>query len=158
MRVSFYVFRRFGISCARHRTLPHRRKSPCAAFSAVGHATDEFVDGYSRRVGKPPTIAHVRDIYDVFSVAFLRVRNAYAGSKFLLRKILHNSPTAIFSARVRKGSFVEKNHRLHGDFVSYRGYHSHSIVAGGLVVMSYTTRLTPLTSLTIRDDAARSTS
>ncbi len=29
--------------------------------------------------------------------------------------------------------------------------HSHSIVAGGLLLMSYTTRLTPGTSLTIRE-------
>lgn len=104
MRVSFYGWHIAG-SPQKSFCL---QKSLSAAVSAVGYATDEFVDGHSRRVGKPPTIVHVRDIYDVFSVAFLRVRNAYAGSKFLLRKILHNSPTAIFSARVRKGSFVEK--------------------------------------------------
>lgn len=53
-----------------------------------------------------------------------------------------------------------KNHRLLGDFFCciVEGDYSHSIVAGGLVVMSYTTRLTPLTSLTILEDAARSTS
>ena len=36
--------------------------------------------------------------------------------------------------------------------------HSHSIVAGGLLVMSYTTRLTPFTSLTMRLEAAARTS
>src|SRR5262249_19606203 len=33
-------------------------------------------------------------------------------------------------------------------------HHSHSIVPGGLEVMSYTTRFTPLTSLTIRFEIA----
>ena len=36
--------------------------------------------------------------------------------------------------------------------------YSHSIVPGGLLVMSYTTRLIPRTSLTIRDEILRSTS
>jgi hypothetical protein len=36
--------------------------------------------------------------------------------------------------------------------------HSHSIVAGGLDVTSYTTRVTPGTSLTIRDEIFASTS
>ena len=36
--------------------------------------------------------------------------------------------------------------------------YSHSIVAGGLEVMSYTTRLIPFTSLTIRVDTVFSTS
>jgi hypothetical protein len=36
--------------------------------------------------------------------------------------------------------------------------YSHSIVPGGFDVMSYTTRLIPRTSLTIRDEIARNTS
>src|SRR5207253_2008867 len=36
--------------------------------------------------------------------------------------------------------------------------HSHSIVPGGLLVMSYTTRLIPRTELMIRDDARARTS
>ncbi len=36
--------------------------------------------------------------------------------------------------------------------------HSHSIVAGGLLVMSYTIRLIPCTSLTIRTEIRSSTS
>src|SRR5215212_9932942 len=36
--------------------------------------------------------------------------------------------------------------------------HSHSMVAGGLELMSYTTRFTPATSLTIRDEMRPSTS
>ncbi len=36
--------------------------------------------------------------------------------------------------------------------------YSHSIVPGGLEVMSYTTRLTPLTSLTMRLEIASSSS
>lgn len=42
-------------------------------------------------------------------------------------------------------------------FSEYFTY-SHSIVAGGLLVMSYTIRLMPLTSLTIRADTRSSTS
>ena len=36
--------------------------------------------------------------------------------------------------------------------------HSHSIVAGGLLLMSYTTRLTPLTSLMMRVEMRASSS
>ena len=36
--------------------------------------------------------------------------------------------------------------------------HSHSIVAGGFELMSYTTRLTPATSLTMRDEILPRTS
>ena len=39
-----------------------------------------------------------------------------------------------------------------------RTYYSHSIVAGGFELMSYTTRLTPGTSFTIRDEILASTS
>ena len=42
-------------------------------------------------------------------------------------------------------------------FLHYKNY-SHSMVAGGLPVMSYTTRLTPFTSFTIRELMRSSTS
>lgn len=42
-------------------------------------------------------------------------------------------------------------------FFHYKNY-SHSMVAGGLPVMSYTTRLTPFTSFTIRELMRSSTS
>ena len=51
---------------------------------------------------------------------------------------------------------ISRRRRLRLIFSRCRAY-SHSMVAGGLAVMSYTTRLTPLTSLTMREEAARST-
>ena len=48
-------------------------------------------------------------------------------------------------------------HWVFRHIVAHSDY-SHSIVAGGLLVMSYTTRLTPFTSLTMRLEAAARTS
>jgi hypothetical protein len=44
-----------------------------------------------------------------------------------------------------------------GPTSDYRAFYSHSIVAGGLLVMSYTTRLIPRTSFTIRVEIRAST-
>lgn len=47
---------------------------------------------------------------------------------------------------------------LHGERYAHAHRYSHSIVAGGFVLMSYTTRFTPLTSLTMRVEILSSTS
>ena len=45
--------------------------------------------------------------------------------------------------------FTSEKPSVYAGFLGYVNY-SHSIVAGGLLVISYTTRLTPSTSLMIR--------
>lgn len=53
--------------------------------------------------------------------------------------------------------FIKKSLRIL--FVREKDHpHSHSIVAGGLLVMSYATRFTPGTSATMRPDTRASTS
>jgi len=58
---------------------------------------------------------------------------------------------------VSQGKVTGQKPCIHAGLSRFNG-HSHSIVAGGLLVMSYTTRFTPLTSLMIRLDAAASSS
>jgi len=57
-------------------------------------------------------------------------------------------------------NFYIENHNHQIYFKTYNPHklYSHSIVAGGLLVMSYTTLFTPLTSLTILLDAFSNTS
>ena len=58
---------------------------------------------------------------------------------------------------VSQGKVTGQKPCIHAGLSRFNG-HSHSIVAGGLLVMSYTTRLTPFTSLTMRLEAAARTS
>lgn len=58
---------------------------------------------------------------------------------------------------VSQGKVTGQKPCIHAGLRRFDG-HSHSIVAGGLLVMSYTMRLIPFTSLTIRVDTLSSSS
>ncbi len=63
---------------------------------------------------------------------------------------IEGSSMGVGNGQERQCSERKKYHRNYGYCHRLCSPHSHSIVPGGLLVMSYTTRLTPFTSLMIR--------
>ncbi len=113
----------------------------------------------------PALLKHQNLVITALVLLAWRVREKVRRSNMFAKDILTDTRFAVKSTRLQQQNLKAKNLQNH-DRCGVEGFlscsqstaYSHSIVAGGLEVTSYTIRLTFSTSLTIRTEIFSSTS